>query len=133
MLQDRLLGAVLILLGCAGIGWFFLVVPGLTNGHANLVLPMLAVVGIVAGILVRSRRTLGLWLGALFFGLQVPKYIAQDFAFNLTLGLNLNVLLQYTSRPDPFAVGVDCLALGLLAWTAVRIAHKQPHEVALEG
>jgi hypothetical protein len=133
--QDRVLGLVLILLGAAGVAWYFFVVPNVSGARPNAgVIALLAVVGIGAGIGVLMGRNWGLWSAAFFFSVQVPKYFAQDFILNVTLGLNLTTLLHFnSSSPYPFAAGVDWLSLGLLGWTLVRLKGVQPREVEVDG
>ncbi len=117
-MQDKIIAGIMLVHGSLGILWTFWVSSQIGFPPvflaANLVL---AAIGIAAGIGWFKQRRWAVYLGIVFFLVQLVHVLTPTFQWSFTLGFNLNIALGWLSSGE---LGLNLFALVMLLWSSAR-------------
>ena len=117
-MQDKIIAGVMLVHGSLGILWTFWVASQLGFPASFLAANLgLAAMGIAAGIGWFKRRRWAVYLGIVFFLVQLVHVLTPTFQWSFTLGFNLNISLGWLSSGE---LGLNLFAFVMLVWSSAR-------------
>ena len=117
-IQDKIIAGILLAHSTLGILWTYWI--GSQIGFPAMFIAtnlVLAAIGITAGIGWLKRHRWAVYLGILFFLVQLVHVLTPTFQWSFSLGFNLNIALGWLSSGE---LGINLFALVMLVWVSAR-------------